>query len=608
MTSSTQNTKSRRTRRLGVGCAFIAGLLYSWPGDGHGPLAGPREQRGRQAAPAPAAPSPLASLARAYLWPASEAERQEAERRLQSDSSLAALSRIAFHDLEDAMREGPLRFDSAPVSGDAAQVHELTVEVPAGPAVPVLVRVPPHYAPDTEWPLIFAMHGGPPGQAGQARSGAERMLRVWTDAAGRAGWIVAAPALTPSVAAGPRTEERLPYEIFHPEQARAVIAALRARYRINPDRIVSTGISLGSNYSIAFGAGEPGLFAAIVPVSTEGDSRELLLRNLDGTPVYVLEGTRDRNIRIIDAPRALSDILVSFGYDITYREFGDRAHEGFQEHYGDVLRWLDARARQVYPREVVRVPHPAIVPVSRRVRWIESDTRQGLVRAVARPPDRIEVEAAWARRITLFLHDRLVDLDRPISVIVNGVEVHKDVVPRSAATALEEARRLADERRIYAARLTVDVPASPQSAAAAAKLARDLAPTRQEGTLSFWEMYATRALHERLPSLGFAADEVPLPDMVEGMPDQVALRVTNVAPGSAVARAGLREGDILIEFGGEPFFRGRGLEHLHAWVLREVRSVPLPFALMLARGGKVLTLDAELQLGPYASPPSGGVP
>src|SRR4029450_3185413 len=158
----------------------------------------------------------------------------------------------------------------------------------------------------------------------------------------------------------------------------------------------------------------------IVPVSTEGDSREALLRNLRDTPVYILEGTRDRNIRVIDGPRSLADILTGFGYDITYREFGDRAHEGFQEHYDDVLRWLDARPRQVYPREVVRVPHPAIVPVSRRVRWIESDTRQGLVRAVAQPPDRIDGTARWARKITLFLHDRLVDLDRPITIRING--------------------------------------------------------------------------------------------------------------------------------------------------------------------------------------------
>ena len=549
---------------------------------------------------------PYASLVRGYLWPASDAERREAEQALETDPSLARLSRIAFHDLEEALRQGPpqeSRDSAAPES--PGQVHELTVQVPAGPPVPVLVRLPSRYTPEIEWPLIFAMHGGPPGGAGQAKSGAERMLRVWTEAADRAGWIVAAPAMTPSVTAGPRTDERLPYEIFHPEQARAVVAALRARYRINPDRVVSTGISLGSNYSIAFAAGEPGWLSAIVPVSTEGDSRELLLRNLGGTPAYVLEGTRDRNIRVIDAPRAMAEILAAFGCDITYREFGDRAHEGFQEHYGDVLRWLDARPRQVYPREVVRVPHPGIVPVSRRVRWIETDTRQGLVRAVASRPDRIDVTAAWTRRVTLFLHDRLVDLDRPITVTINGAEVFRGAVARSAVTALEEARRLGDERRIYAASLTLDVPADARSRTAAASLAREFAPARQEVALSFWEMYATRALEERLPSLGFEAQEVPLPGRVGGFPDQVALRVTRVQQDGTLARAGLRTGDVLVEFGGEPFFRGRGVEHLYHWVLRELRTVPVPYVLTIVRDGNPVTLEAELQLGSYRSSTPG---
>jgi hypothetical protein len=362
---------------------------------------------------------------------------------------------------------------------------------------------------------------------------------------------------------------------------------------------VSTGISLGSNYSIAFAAGTAGWLSAIVPVSTEGDSRELLLRNLQSTPVYVLEGTGDRNIRMIDGPRQLADILVGFGYDITYREFGDRAHEGFQEHYDDVLRWLDARPRRSYPREVTRVPHAGIVPVSRRVFWLESDTRQGLLRAVVVPPDRIDVTARWARTITLFLHDQLVDLDRPVTVTVNGTQAFKGLLKRSAATALEEARGLGDERRITAARLKLDVPNSAAANAVAEQLTRELAQKRPEGTLSFWEMYATRALEERMPNVGFDATEIPLPSPVKGTADQVALRVDTVDAGSGVADAGLRPGDVLIEFAGEPFFRGRGVAHLHRWLIRELRSAPLPFPLTVVRGGKLVTLDAQLQLGPY---------
>jgi poly(3-hydroxybutyrate) depolymerase len=552
-------------------------------------------------APASAVDTDLPALVRSYLWPSDAAEWAEAERQVKENGALRDLSRMAWLDLEEIMRRGPAgeRFT---VSADRTTRQEFSVSVPHGPEVPVIVQLPPAYRPDFEWPLLFAMHGGPPGRIDQARAGAERMVKVWTEAAGRAGWIIAAPAMTPSVTAGPRTEQRLPYEVFHPEQAKAVIDAVRARYPINPDRIVSTGISLGSNYSIAFAAARPGWLSAIVPVSTEGDSRELLLRNMNATPVYVLEGTQDKNIRGIGGPRALYEILTRFGYDLVYREFGDRAHEGFQEHYDDALRWLDARPRQVYPREVLRVPHPGIMGLDRRVYWIESDTRQGLIRASVAGPNRIEITARWTPAVTVYLHDRLVNLDLPVEIVVNGTRAFASRVSRSAATALEQARFLADERRIYAAAVRVEIPSTPTARVAPEKLSASVTPVSPSGQLSFWEMYAARALEERFPEVGFAGHEVPLPAGVPAFPERVAIRVTSVRPGTAVSRAGLRPGDLVVEFGGEPFFAGRGgVSGLHAWLVRELRATPDPYRLTVVRDRRQMELTAELRLGPYAS-------
>jgi dienelactone hydrolase len=555
------------------------------------------------AAPQPQTPAvdPLDGLVQSYLWPASDADRRAAEASLKADGSLVSLSRERFHDLEEAMRRGRAVYPPAPARVSARfPVVELIVDVPAGPRVPVLVQLPSRYDPRAEWPLMFAMHGGPPATVAQARTGAERMLRVWADTAEDAGWIVAAPALTPSVVAGTRTEQRLPYELFHPEQARAVIAALRARYRINPDRIVSTGISLGSNYSIAFATAHVDWLSAIVPVSTEGDSRELLLRNLRNVPVYVLEGSQDRNIRAITGPRALRDILTSFNYDLTYREFGDRAHEGFQEHYPDVLRWLEGRPRQVYPREVLRVPNAAITPAGRRVHWVEADTRQAFVHARATGASRVDIDARWARSLRVYVHDRLVDLDRPIEIWVNGARVFADRVNRSGVTALQGARLRGDERLIDAAEITVAVPAAPAAIAIAERAFNELTPTHPEGTLSFWEMFATRALEERLPALGVEGVEDALPAGITAAAEQVAVRVRHVDPAGALSAAALKPGDLLIAVGGEPFFRGRGgLTGLHQWLIRELRTEAAPYSVTAWRDGKRLETTVHLKLGAY---------
>ncbi|OLE80679.1 MAG: hypothetical protein AUF76_14345 [Acidobacteria bacterium 13_1_20CM_2_65_9] len=546
-----------------------------------------------------------------YLWSTSESDRRAAETALSADASLTAMSRERFHDLEEAMRRGRPSYPPVPARVSGGQgppedlvgrfpIAELVIDVPAGPPVPVLVQLPSRYHARTDWPLMFAMHGGPPGTAAQARSGAERMLRVWADAAEDAGWIVAAPALTPSVVAGARTEQRLPYELFHPEQARAVIDALRARYRINSDRMVSTGISLGSNYSIAFATAHPDWFSAIVPVSTEGDSRELLLRNLKSVPVYLLEGSQDKNIRAITGPRALRDILASFNYDLTYREFGDRAHEGFQEHYGDVLRWLETRPRQTRPREVIRVPNAAITPLGRRVHWIEPDTRQAFVHAFVSGPSRIDITARWARTVRVYLHDRLVNLDRPVEIRVNGVNAFTGRVSRSALTALRGARARGDERLIDAAGISVDVAATPEAIAIAERAFNELTPKHAEGTLSFWEMYATRALEERMPSLGFDGTEEALPAGVKAAGEQVALRVRQIAPTGPLSASGLKAGDLLVEFGGEPFFRGRGaVTGLHHWLIRELRAAAAPYTMVVWRDGRRVESTIQVKLGSY---------
>lgn len=573
--------------------AVAPALLVVQPGASQSPRVGP----GSAAIPSPA---PIdAGVVRAYLWPADAETFAAAETALETAPWAENVSRAAMADLEEITRAGPPRFPGIlPTRGD--DYNELVLEVPGGRRVPVYVRLPSDWTPYRQWPLMFAMHGGPPGSVDGAVQSAMRMMRVWAEPAEAAGWIVAAPAMVDVVSHDGRTADRLPYEIFHPEEAKAVIDEMRRRFAVNPDRIVSTGISLGSNFSIAFAAGRPDWFSAIVPVSTEGESRERLLRNLS-VPVYVLEGTQDQNIRTVSGPRAMSEILTSLGADMVYREFGDRAHEGFAEHYPDVLRWLDGRPRNTAPKQVLRVQHEGIVATSRRIHWVESRDRQGVIDARIASPTEIRITARWTGALHLHLNDHLVDLDRPLTVLVNGIRVFEGRLHRSMKAALEDARARGDERVLYPAELEVNVPRTEASVARGRALWDRLAPTREKGILSFWEMYAVRALEERLPSVGFEGTPVELPAGVETTaPEQVALRIDRVDAGSAAARAGLAAGNVLITFGGEPFYRGRGgTIGLHHWLVRELRTYEQPYELQVWRDGRVIRLESAFALGPY---------
>ena len=128
-------------------------------------------------------------------------------------------------------------------------------------------------------------------------------------------------------------------------------------------------------------------------------------------------------------------------------------------------------------------------------------------------------------------------------------------------------------------------------------------PRQEAGTLSFWEMYAMRALEERWPGVGFDGDEAPMPDDGELGPEQVGIRVTRVEPNSAVGLAGLREGDLLIAVGNEPFFIGQGgVASLYAWMLRELRGEHTTYTLDVLRGDRRISIPAAFRLGPYRSP------
>src|SRR5262249_12933822 len=144
-----------------------------------------------------------------------------------------------------------------------------------------------------------------------AKTQASTMLKVWSKPAEDAGWMVAAVEDTISVR---KAGKALRYQMLRADQMRPILDALVERYAIDPNVIHATGSSLGSNYALAYAAAHPDWWAGIVPVSTEGESREAVIRNLQHVSVFALEGAKDKNIRSIEGPRALAKILSNFSY------------------------------------------------------------------------------------------------------------------------------------------------------------------------------------------------------------------------------------------------------------------------------------------------------
>ena len=154
------------------------------------------------------------------------------------------------------------------------------------PSQPVRVRdktfsyglfVPPAYDPDVALPLVVCLHGA--GFTGDS------YLERWATRLGE--WSILACPTTMAGTWWTRPSEEL---------VLATIEAVRAHYRIDPDRIYLTGMSNGGIGAWIIGMHHAPRFAAVSPMASGIDDVLFpFLENLRHTSLYVIHGGRGSN-------------------------------------------------------------------------------------------------------------------------------------------------------------------------------------------------------------------------------------------------------------------------------------------------------------------------
>lgn len=514
-----------------------------------------------------------APFIRDFLWSADPARRGAARARLEGlQWGDRALSRMQFTRLERLIREGRPIPDADPKE----------TRVLAAGRVHVLVTPPDGYVPGRPHPLLVVLGGGPYPSIRAARSEAERASSLWRRATGRRGWLLAVVADTVSVVEG-LGEPRHP--LLRPGDVRAAVAAVSAQYRVQPDRICLAGASLGADYALHFAAARPEAWSGVVAISSEGESRERLLRNLAHISLFAINGLEDPRLRKPRAPDLLREILKKFGIRAVSEILPGRGREEFPERYGDILDWLKNGPRNPWPRRLERVPHGGLFPVSRRHYWVETDSAQAAVRAEVRRQE-IHLHVARARRIRVRLSDNLATLDRPVTIRLNGRVVFQGDVKRTLKAAVESAAH--DPGMIAAAELEFEVPLDAASREQAYAWTTTLHPTIRETHPPSWEVRARLRLSETRPLPDLEGEKLGVVEAADlGFPRGLTgVRLTRVGEGTAEARAGLRAGDILTGFEDEVFF----IDGLGAGLIREtflrLPSVPGSYLLRILRDGQ----------------------
>lgn len=176
-------------------------------------------------------------------------------------------------------------------------------------------------------PLIVALHGG----HGHGRD----FLWSWLREARSRGMLVLSP-----------TSQDRTWSMMGPdvdaEPLREIVASVAARYPVDRQRVLLTGMSDGATYALFCGLREGMPFTHLAPAC--GVLHPALFVNGDlaraqGRPIYLVHGALDWMFPVASA-RLTSQALQAAGARLVYREIEDLSHTYPRDENPRILDWL----------------------------------------------------------------------------------------------------------------------------------------------------------------------------------------------------------------------------------------------------------------------------
>ncbi len=287
--------------------------------------------------------------------------------------------------------------------------------------------------------LLIAMHGGGAGSgdAGPAHS-------AWSGPAEEMGWVSIAPQVLKKTEHGwtdSGTEEWV---------LQLVDDALRT-WKIDPDQVYFAGHSMGGYGTWTLGGHHADRVAALTPSAGAptpvfGPSGEIIdidygvVPNLRNVPMVVFQSGDDPQVPP-DANRAAAKQVERAkdewgGYkNFTYWEVNNRGHAAPDGGHVVLLERIEDFKRDVIQRKIVWQP---TLTWKHQFYWLWWDQPK-LNAVVVAELDRMKNQISLTSKenlsgLEILLDERMVDFDKPVSLIVNGEEVLKTDAKASLGT------------------------------------------------------------------------------------------------------------------------------------------------------------------------------
>lgn len=372
-----------------------------------------------------------------YVYADDEAARTKARETVQGFAGAGfrlqelAASRVGLH-VED------------PPSGP----QRLTVKVGEGVEAEYYLVLPRDYDASRTYPLIVSFHG---------MGGTGTYSQHWTagNVEGREPFIVIAPT-----SADPQHRQW-----WCDDSGELIAAGLRATirdYAVDPWRVYAEGFSMGGVAATFWPQTWPDRFAAIGAQAAcfWRDEHDVAgsVENVRLVPAFLAVGENDARGNV-GAFKRLDEELTRLKTPHVFKLLANTGHSfGGQE--DELLAFLLKYQRNLAPRAIAynvsRFPGGRLMP--EWVYWVRlrEASHQGRIEAQVQG-NTIQIKTTRVQRFDVYVNDWLVDLDKPVSVLVNRRSVHAGRVARDVFTMLDVIRETGDPARLFSATIEVRV-------------------------------------------------------------------------------------------------------------------------------------------------------
>jgi acetyl esterase/lipase/prenyltransferase beta subunit len=197
------------------------------------------------------------------------------------------------------------------------------------------VYLPKDYDPSKAYPAVLFLHG-----SGERGTDGIAQAQIGLGAA-----IAQHPDDFPAIAILPQARQTWAADSDDAKAALAALEAVRKAHKIDGNKIVLTGLSMGGSGSWGIAAAHPEMFSAVVPIC--GRCRVETAGALKGLPTWFVTGDEDR-VETVRNGRDMIRAIKAAGGDARLTEYLAVPHNSWDRAYNDLvlLDWMLAQTRR----------------------------------------------------------------------------------------------------------------------------------------------------------------------------------------------------------------------------------------------------------------------